>query len=327
MNPFHGSLRRSFPALHHVAVAPLVALLALGAPTVSAAGSADGVELRPKYAAGQEVLSRITMQQTQDITGAGMPAPMKQSTEQLQDITLKVVEERPEGGHELEVGFTQMRLETRMGDMVVLKFDSAADAASDASNPAGPLLRALVGSKFHLLTDAKGEVTQVTGLKELMATISANAPPMMNGMLEGLISEENLKQMAGSAQGLPGGAVKEGDTWPVKQDMALGPLGRLLIDMTMTFKGWETFEGRRCARIDHTGTLKSSPTQGTNAVSLVSLTGDTTGRMYFDAEAGVARETTAVQKMEMKLQAMGQDITSQMTQHVTNRLVEIRKTR
>jgi hypothetical protein len=305
------SHRSGFNALARLGLAPMVAALALLAPAGNAAEA--GVELRPKDVVGQQMLNRMVMRQEQDITGAGMPGPMKQVTEQTQDITLKVLKELPEGGHELEVGYARMKMESRMGEMVALAFDSADSAAEDANNPAAPMLRVLVGSKFRLMTDARGKVVRVEGLKEVMESIRSKAPEMMGGMLEGMINEENIKQMGATAQGLPAKPVKVGDTWPEKQEIALGSLGNLVVNMTMTFKGWETFKGVRCARLDHTGTLTGGGVAGTNVVTLASLTGETTGTTFFDAEAGVTRESTSLQKMELKLKAMGQDITSQMT--------------
>jgi hypothetical protein len=53
--------------------------------------------------------------------------------------------------------------------------------------------------------------------------------------------------------------------------------------------------------------------------------GDTKGRMLFDPELGMTIESTAQQKISMKASAMGQDMTIQMQQSVTNRLVEVTK--
>jgi hypothetical protein len=186
-----------------------------------------------------------------------------------------------------------------------------------------PVLRAMTSLKFRLVTDAQGELVRVEGLKEAKEKLASLVPPMMAGMLDGMLSEDSVKQMGALAQGLPNKPVKAGDSWPHKSEVPLGPLGKMQVAMTMTCKGWETLEGRRCVRIDHTGTLSAQAGDGTNMISLVSLAGDTQGQSWFDPEAGITRESRSVQKMTMQMKAMGQEMTSRMTQYFTNQLVEL----
>jgi hypothetical protein len=144
-------------------------------------------------------------------------------------------------------------------------------------------------------------------------------------MTESMVSEDAIKQMGIVPNWFPGKPVKPGDQWPVRFDLTLGPIGKINVSQTMTFKGWEEKQGRRCALIESKGYLSSSPSSGasTNLISVTSLSGDTKGRMWFDPALGALVESNEDQNLRMKMKAMGQEISSQMTQAVTNRLKDV----
>jgi CheY-specific phosphatase CheX len=78
--------------------------------------------------------------------------------------------------------------------------------------------------------------------------------------------------------------------------------------------------------IENKGYISAKPESGaaTNLISIVSLSGDTKGRTWYDLELGAVVESNDDQSMRMKMKAMGQEISSQMAQAVTNLLKEVK---
>ena len=269
-------------------------------------------------------LQRMRMVQTQKILMPGASEPMNQELKQTQDYALLVAKERPEGGRELQLDNTGFTMEMKMGDTTMLKFDSKSDPKEDGSNPLAPVLRKMVAAPpFKFLLAADGKVDKVEGVKELLDSLGSEGPPEVQMMLKGMLSEDNFKQMGALPQGLPEKPVKLGERWPVKMDVALGPLGGISIHMQYTLKGWEQRDGRKCALLEHTGTILTKP-GGEKAMFNMNITGgSTSGKTWFDPELGMMVESNGTQTMSLKLEVNAQTITTQITQMITNKLVEV----
>lgn len=304
----------------------LATALALATNPLYAADDTAPVEFTPKWKVGQRLAYSAVTYQDQKITAAASPEPMNQKMQQSQTYAVTADKEREGGGHELAVEFTGMNMESTMKGNSILKFDSKSDPKDDASNPAAPMLRAISGAKFRILTRANGKVDAVQGLKDILAKAAGGANPMLAGMLDSMISEDAVKQMGIVPNWFPGKPVKIGDQWPVRYEMAMGPLGKISIALTMTFKGWEEKQGRKCVVIENKGFISSKPDAGaaTNLISIISLSGDTKGRTWYDPELGALVESNDDQSMRMKMKAMGQEMSTQMTQTVTNVLTDVK---
>jgi len=104
-----------------------------------------------------------------------------------------------------------------------ISYDSTKD--STANNPLGDFFKALVNSKFTITLDTKNyKVTNMTGRKEFIQRLTA-ANPGMKQLLETILSEEALKEMAE-----PTFAVvppKAGDKkWTRTTKLDMGPIGK-----------------------------------------------------------------------------------------------------
>jgi hypothetical protein len=185
-------------------------------------------------------------------------------------------------------------------------------------------LRSIVGSKLRVISDEKGNVERVEGFKELTEKAGAQADPMTRQMIEGMVNEDAVKQIAGNQVGLPPRPVSQGDTWKADQEFGVGQMGKLKIAMDVTFTGWEEVDGKRCALLSHTGTITGTGSDsGTEQFSLAGVTGTTKGRTWFDVDAGLVRKGISDQDMKMKMPAMGENATVTMKQSVTNQLVSV----
>jgi hypothetical protein len=212
----------------------------------------------------------------------------------------------------------------RMGDQVMLKFDSQADPKDDAGNPIAVMMRKLVGAKVRILTDAAGKIEKIEGAKELKEKLAADGPPQLQMMTEGMLSEDAIRQMGVIPMFLPEKPVKTGDRWPYQAEFNLGPMGTLQVVMNWTARGWDSHDQKKCIRLTNTGTISSKAGSSTNAaMSLTVTSGDSTGQCWFDPELGMVVDSVADQKLSLKVAAMGQNLNMVMQQAVTNRVVEV----
>jgi len=295
-------------------------------PATGAAAPSDApVELKVKWPVGQRYLQRLSVDQDQQISAASLPEPMKQHIVQSQDVALTVTKETAEGGRELELANTAMKMDITMGGQSVLSFDSKSDPAKDSENQWAPMFRKLGEMRLKLFTNRKGVVEKVEGLKEFTDKLSSDVPPEAQVMLQSMLSEDSIKHSGAIPEGMPDKPVKIGERWPVKQEISLGPMGKINVTMQYTFKGWEDRDQRRCAVLEHVGTIAGAPGAGGGAMAMSISGGDTKGRMLFDPELGMAIESTARQNLSMKVSTMGQDMNIRMQQMITNRLVEVTK--
>jgi hypothetical protein len=100
---------------------------------------------------------------------------------------------------------------------------------------------------------------------------------------------------------MPSKAVQPGDTWPVQIEVPIGMMGNLVLNYDFDFKSWEMHGNRNCARLEFSGTIKSTP--DTNAspagMSINILGGDFSGISWFDPEIGQTIDTTMNQDMNI----------------------------
>lgn len=293
---------------------------ASAAPDSAQAGEPMGLKLR--WDVGKRYMQRMEMMQASETALPGSPQPMKQETKQTQDVSLSVLKERDGGGRELEMEILGMMLVSKAGGRDVLSFDSKSDATGDAGKPMAPTLRKLVGARIKFLTDAAGKIESVEGFKELLERISEGSSALEQGMIKGMFTEDNFKEMYSAGQGLPDKPVKIGDTWPLKVEMALGPLGSVVVNSQYTFKGWEQHNNHKSALLEFTGTISSvsDPAAG-GGVTIDN--GKTSGKVWFDPILGMVIDTDVKQGMVIKINTQGQAITTKVNSTVSNKLVKI----
>ncbi len=280
------------------------------------------VELKLKWDLGKRYVQRMEMEQGTETALPGSPQLMKQEMKQTQDVSLSVLKEREGGGRELEMEILGMMLVSKAGSREVLSFDSKKAASSDAGKPMAPTLRKLVGSRIKFLTDVSGKIEGVEGFKEVLDRISEGSSALEQGMIKGMFSEDNFKEMDSAAQGLPDKPVKIGDTWPIKVEMALGPLGSVVLNSQYTFKGWELHHDHKCVLLEFTGVLTAVSGPGA-ADGMAIDNGKTSGKMWFDPALGMVIDTVAKQGMSIKVKTQGQSFTTKVNSTVSNTLVKI----
>lgn len=334
--------------------AVLAGLLALGLPWVGckkseesksespksakepAAKPSGPVELKLKLTVGSRVVQRMEVVQHSEMIMPRLPKPMKQEMTMGQEFALSVLKEREGGGHEVEIEFLANQMIVTMGERTLISFDSQGESTDDSNNPAAATFRKMVGARLKFLMDASNKLERIEGLEDFKKRLLTGTPKEMAGILSSVFSEDYFKQMAEHGQGLPPKPVNPGDTWPVQMEMVMGPLGTMVMDWTYTFKGWEKREKRRCALLEYTGTVKTKPgrSAGPMGMSIAIEDGTSSGKSWFDPEAGLFIDSAIKQDMRMLMtlpnMAGGrtnappqtQTLTNVMNQKITVKVVE-----
>jgi hypothetical protein len=111
---------------------------------------------------------------------------------------------------------------------------------SQAQNALGEFFKALVGSEFTVHLDTKKmEVTQVEGGDDFIKKLG-DARPEMKPLLEQILNEDALKEMAEPTFAvIPSEPKAVGDTWERKSSLNMGPIGKYDNTYTYTLEGAE----------------------------------------------------------------------------------------
>jgi Family of unknown function (DUF6263) len=284
------------------------------------------MEMQFKWAVGKQYVMRMDLHQTSATDVPNMKQPMQQEVDMTQDYTISVLKELPDDGRELELEFTGMKMGSKMGNRVVISFDSAQDKSSDARNPVAPILRKMVGGKLKYVTDAAGRVVRLEGFQEFAKQITAGSKPDIQAMFSSMYSEGQLKMLCDVARMAPNRGVKPGDSWDMNIQEEMGNVGTIMVNAKLKFKDWEQHGARKCARIESTGEMTSKPAAATGTASPITIEiekGKTTGTGWFDPDLGMVVESTADQTMTMKITAQGQTMTSRAKQTINFKVLDV----
>jgi hypothetical protein len=170
-----------------------------------------------------------------------------------------------------------------------ISFDS--QAKEQQANPLTDFFKALIDAEFTLKIDRKDmNVTEVSGQKEFVQRL-AKANPQLQPLLNAILSENALKQMADPVFSAvpPGGVVPDSGEWKRESKLDMGPIGTYDTTYTYTYKDTKD----KVASIDVASTLKYTPPGGKGAEGLpfkivsATLKSDKgTGEVKFDLEKG-----------------------------------------
>ncbi len=184
-----------------------------------------------------------------------------------------------------------------------IEYKSGDDASK--TSPLKGFFDALMQADFEVVFDhsAKGnKITEIKNQQEFIKKLT-DANPQMKGLLEQILSEGSLKEMAGpSFSAVPGKEVAKDETWDRTVDLDMGPIGRYKTTYNYKFTGQKD----KLATITVTPTLEYTPpkpdVQKTLPFSIkdakLELKKDTAnGTVEFDTEKG--RVISAKTKMDI----------------------------
>lgn len=269
-----------------------------GSSEASESASADdkgAVTLRVKWPVGNRYTQRMEVNGDTETRLPQLPKPMLQKINLNQEYSITVLAERPQGGRELELEMESAELDVTMDGKPVLNLDTKAEASPVESNNAMlASFRQIIGTKIKFLMNASNRVEKVEGVPEFAAKAMAGANPQGRAAMQSMFSEDYFKQMVDSQRSLPPTPVNVGDSWPVKEDIAMPAFGTMHLDLNYTFKGWEQHEKRKCAAIDFAGTMSAGgDTNATQTMMSMKIeSGKVAGRTWFDPNLGATVESS-----------------------------------
>ena len=188
-----------------------------------------------------------------------------------------------------------------------IQYDSTKESA--ASNPLGEFFKALVGAEFTITLDMKTvKVTKVEGRKKFLDEL-VKANPQMKPLLEQILSETALKEMAEPTFAVvPDHPVAKGDKWTRKSTLDMGPIGKYENVYTYTYDGKDPKDKKLdLIKVDTQLTYKEpGDVAGVGGLpfkikSAELKSKDATGTVLFDAAKGRVERSSAKMELSGKL--------------------------
>ncbi len=269
---------------------------------------ASPVELKLKWPpVGERVVLDVNVKRNGEYLYPGQPDRQQEDLTLEKKYGLTVLQATPGGGHEVELEFLSIRDQIALGGNTMLDYDSTQKSPASRTNSLTDLYGKVVGSKIRYFLNASNEVERMEGADELEKRLSSGASADASAFSRIQFSEGYLKQLMSGLNGyLPPKPVQPGDTWPFQMEIAMGPLGTVGLDYTVTFQSWEQHWKRNCARLEFQSTVKTKPDPDSNpaGTSASSLEGTISGVAWFDPELGMVIETAANSDMKMVINNM-----------------------
>ena len=288
------AMRRAVAA-HWVGFAIMVGV---GAAGTTDAGAATA--LRWKFAAG-EVLhyesAQTTTSKIKDPTGQEVTQTFTLTT----NLTWKVREVDTQGLATLTQTIERIRT---TATLPFGKFSFDSKEGGDASGPAGPLFKMLIGAEFQFKMNSRGEMSDIQLAEKLLSTLRGDKEP---AGAQGQFSEAGLKNML-VQMGLvfPEDATEAGQTWSRKIAIPAGANGETReIEQVYTLRDAGAAEPPVAAVEMET---RFQPVPADPNVPVTIKTQAATGQYQFDNQAGRIRTSRVVEKVDLTGQIQGKEI-------------------
>ncbi len=266
--------------------------------------------LKWKFEKDKSFFQTMTTNATQTMTVTGTPLVQKQSQTFYFKWTPK---EEKDGKVTLEQEIIGVKVDIDIGGSKV-SYDST--SPDNTANPLNEFFKALIGSKFTLTLDtAKGVVEKVEGNKEFIDKL-AKQNPQMKQLLDKILNEKSLKEMAEPTFApISGKEVEKGKPTrePLTTKLDLGPMGTYETTYTYTYEGPNAKD--KMEKIGVKTDLKYLPPDDKASAGMPFKIkeaklepSDATGSIDFDPAKGriVKSETSVKIKGKLKIEIGGQ---------------------
>jgi hypothetical protein len=305
-------------------IASLVSAVATLA-TLAAGSAAAGQEtsLRYRWATGDDVRYRVTVQT--DITISGLPGigvmTMEQNTVQVIRLVVETVAD--DGTASLRESLESMRMEVRspIGNIV---FDSAADNSTDAMTAVlQAIVSALNREPIAVSVLPSGAVVSVEGMSRVFETLAATLPTAITAapefkQIKASLTDEAMQNLfQQSLTVFPDRPVKPGDSWTGVFRTEAPMIGAQTGSQTTTFTGIDASRGISTARLGVTLTSKpaaDSRMHGPMGAVLEVADSKSEGEIFFDLARGRVQQSLLKTEAPMKMTMPGPDGTPMTVQ-------------
>jgi hypothetical protein len=255
--------------------------------------SKDKVTLKWKFEKGKTFYQKLTTETDQTMTVNNNPVKQTQKQTFYFSWTVDKVE-----------GDTVLLIQKILGVVMdidiggsKISYDSTATgpnaATANAQNPLSEFFKQLKDAEFKITLDTKKlEVTKIEGREEfLKKLVSANQ--QMKPLLEQILSEKALKEMAEPTFAvLPTEPKAKGESWTRKTQLDMGPIGKYENEYKYTYEGKDE-KGLHKIKVEAT-LVYSPPAEGTAGVGGLPFkikeaklkSSNSSGMIYFDEAKG-----------------------------------------
>ncbi len=278
----------------------------------------EEVTLRYKFQEGQKLDYATDQKMAMEFTVGGQQVPME--TGQVMDLTWDVGTVDKDGKARITQTVTRIRM-TMGGPNGKSEFDT--QNTKDPEDPIGklvmPVFRALVGAKFMMTMDPRGQTSDFKISDKFREALQAS--PGAEQMKE-MFSEKRLQQMM--SQGglmLPEGAIRKGASWNTAMEIPMPQVGTMVVTNKNTYEGPETREGKTVQKIGLAPTMTLKAMENA-PVAFQIKEQEAKGSAYFDNQAGKVLETSLTQTMVLEGEVGGQALKNKIKQTVAMKLKE-----
>jgi hypothetical protein len=263
-----------------------------------------GVLLRVKWPVGNRYVYRMDMDQHVTNRVPQLPKPIVQDVTIAITYALSVTKELPDNGREVEMAFLANEMEVKMGEQTIISFDSKEPGKNDAQNAVSEPFRKMIGTKVAIQLTSNGRVDKIVGLEEWQKALGGDQPGPGMGMLAQQFGEGFFRQIMDAGRAFPDKLVEIGESWPFEMDTPAGPLGKVSVKATVTFKDWEDRQQHKCVALLTSGSFKGSGALSAGPMGKMSVEdGKASGTSWFDPELGALIESESSQRMHIKGEA------------------------
>jgi hypothetical protein len=206
-----------------------------------------------------------------------------------------------------------------------IQYDSKKE---NTNNPLAEFFKALEGATFKVRLNTKTlKVEAITGREEFLKKL-VQANPQMKPLLDTILSEEALKEMAEPTFAVvPTEAVAKGKSWTKTTTLNMGPIGKYKNAYTYTYEGREGKETKLHKIKVDTALTYTAPAEGTDSRGLPFKiksaklkSKNATGSIVFDAERGRVESSKMSLELEgtLQIEIGGQTTTVTLDQNQTS---------
>jgi hypothetical protein len=216
----------------------LIALLFVGVWLVVpslAAPAPDNATLKWKFEKDKPFYQEMTSETTQNMKVQG--SEIKNVQKQTFYFSWTPIEQDKEtGAWKIKQKIIGVKMNIEISGSPPISYDST-KAEGAGSTPLGEFFKVLVGSEFTIAVDKDMKVTKVDGRSDFIKKLGS-ANPQMEGLLNQILSEDALKEMADPTfAAIPTKEIAVGDKWERPSKFDMGPIGSYSNVYKYTYEG------------------------------------------------------------------------------------------
>lgn len=266
-------------------------------------------KLRWKVAKG-DTFSLEMKQDMQQTSNVGTQK-IKTGNKMTMNMTWKVDSVDDEGLIHMTQTHDRIRMSVSVPGQGNIEYDSDEEEAEGLAKTFETMLKPMVGAKFEVVMNDRGEVTDFIIPENAFKGLESN--PMMKQFF----SKDSLKEMTTKGSPVfPEESIDKGHSWDNKFEVKT-PIGTMTTDSKYTYRGEEQKDGRPLERIDVAMKMDFGKEPGPGGVKLELKDQESSGTTWFDSENGHFVGTEVKQKFTMVVNAGGQNIESATDSNMT----------